>query len=284
MPAKQKETAADWELYVIEYARSRNQPMASLLLGAFDEPPVNVPFSFVLAKNGKHKVLVDTGFMDEGGGHEMAVKFDIPEWISPVRMLGELGVKAEEIDHIFVSHAHYDHIGSIDKFPNATIHIQKTELMTWIEALALPPRFGFLTSALDPDDIHTAISAAAEHRLNLLDGDADDVVPGIHVRSAAGGHTLGQQFVSVDTPKGRYVVTGDCIYSQRNLVGIKNDGVYAPLGFGIGSIWEQLKSFDRINEEVGHDLDKLLILHDFERWANFKTVKEVEGFKIARAV
>jgi hypothetical protein len=56
------------------------------------------------------------------------------------------------------------------------------------------------------------------------------------------------------------------------------------LGFGIGSIWEQLKSFDRINEEVGHDLDKLLILHDFDRWANFQTVKEVEGFKIARAV
>jgi glyoxylase-like metal-dependent hydrolase (beta-lactamase superfamily II) len=284
MPAKKKETAADWQLYVIEYARSRNQPMASLLLGAFDEPPVNVPFSFVLAQNARHKVLVDTGFMDEGGGHEMAVKFDIPEWISPVRMLEEIGVKAAEIDHIFVSHAHYDHIGSIDKFPNATIHIQKAELMTWIEALALPPRFGFLTSALDPDDIHTAISAAAEHRLNLLDGDADDVVPGIHVRSAAGGHTLGQQFVAVDTPKGRYVVTGDCIYSQRNLVGIKNDGVYAPLGFGIGSIWEQLKSFDRINEEVGHDLDKLLILHDFDRWANFPTVKEVEGFKIARAV
>jgi glyoxylase-like metal-dependent hydrolase (beta-lactamase superfamily II) len=284
MPAKKKETAADWQLYVIEYARSRNQPMASLLLGAFDEPPVNVPFSFVLAQNAQHKVLVDTGFMDEGGGHEMAVKFDIPEWISPVRMLEELGVKAEEIDHIFVSHAHYDHIGSIDKFPKATIHIQKAELMTWIEALALPPRFGFLTSALDPDDIHTAISAAAEHRLNLLEGDADDVVPGIHVRSAAGGHTMGQQFIAVDTPKGRYVVTGDCIYSQRNLVGIKNDGVYAPLGFGIGSIWEQLKSFDRINEEVGHDLDKLLILHDFERWANFPIVKEVEGFRICRAV
>jgi glyoxylase-like metal-dependent hydrolase (beta-lactamase superfamily II) len=284
MPAKQKETAADWQLYVIEYARSRNQPMASLLLGAFDEPPVNVPFSFVLAQNAKHKVLVDTGFMDEGGGHEMAVKFSIPEWISPVRMLEEVGVKAEEINHIFVSHAHYDHIGSIDKFPKAIIHIQKAELMTWIEALALPPRFGFLTSALDPDDIHTAISAAAEHRLNLLEGDVDDVVPGIHVRSAAGGHTMGQQFVAVDTPKGRYVVTGDCIYSQRNLVGIKNDGVYAPLGFGIGSIWEQLKSFDRINEEVAGDMDKLLILHDFERWANFPIVKEVEGFRICRAV
>ncbi|HVT53771.1 MAG TPA: hypothetical protein VHE77_19480, partial [Dongiaceae bacterium] len=78
--------------------------------------------------------------------------------------------------------------------------------------------------------------------------------------------------------------TGDCIYSQRNLVGIKNDGVYTPLGFGIGSIWEQLKSFDRINDEVGHDMSKLLILHDFSRWENFEVLKEVEGFRIVRAV
>jgi glyoxylase-like metal-dependent hydrolase (beta-lactamase superfamily II) len=284
MPAKAQEPTPDWKLYILEYARSRNQPMASLLLGAFDEPPVNVPFSFVLAQCDKHNVLIDTGFMDEGGGHEMAVRFDIPEWISPVRLLQEVGVSADSIDHIFVSHAHYDHIGSIDQFPKAMIHIQKAELMTWIEALALPPRFGFLTSALDPDDIHTAISAAAEHRLNLIEGDKDDVLPGIHVRSAAGGHTLGQQFVSIDTKKGRYVVTGDCIYSQRNLVGIKNDGVYTPLGFGIGSIWEQLKSFDRINDEVGHDMSKLLILHDFSRWENFEVVKEIDGFRIVRAV
>ena len=49
MPAKAQEPTLDWKLLILEYARSRNQPMASLLLGAFDEPPVNVPFSFVLA-------------------------------------------------------------------------------------------------------------------------------------------------------------------------------------------------------------------------------------------
>ena len=33
-----------------------------------------------------------------------------------------------------------------------------------------------------------------EHRLTLLDGDKDNVIPGIHAR-AGEGHTLGQQFV-----------------------------------------------------------------------------------------
>jgi glyoxylase-like metal-dependent hydrolase (beta-lactamase superfamily II) len=278
-----RDTASDWRLFVIEYARSHNQPVASLLMGAYDEGVMDLPFAFVLAQRGDFNVLIDTGFMNEGGGAEMAKKFSIPKWISPVRMLEELGVRAESVNHIVLSHAHYDHMGSIDQFPKAHIYMQKEELMTWIEALALPPRFDVLTCALDPDDIHTAISAAAEHRLTLLDGDADDVLPGIHVRTAAGGHTMGQQFVCVDTARGRMVVTGDCIYSRRNLTGLAGDGVYVPLGFGIGSSWAQLKSYERIRRESGDDLDKLVILHDFDRWKNFEKVKSVEGFMIFQA-
>jgi hypothetical protein len=121
--------------------------------------------------------------------------------------------------------------------------------LSWIEAMALPPRFGYLTSILDTADIRSALDAAEEHRLHLLEGDRDNVLPGIHVREGH-GHTLGQQYVVVETARGRYVVTGDCIYSSRNLMGINKDGVYAPLGTGIGSVWDQLKIFDRINQEV----------------------------------
>jgi hypothetical protein len=31
-------------------------------------------------------------------------------------------------------------------------------------------------------------------------------------------------------------------------------------------------------------MSKLLILHDFSRWENFEVVKEIEGFRIVRAV
>lgn len=141
-----RDTASDWRLFVIEYARSHNQPVASLLMGAYDEGVMDLPFAFVLAQRGDLNVLIDTGFMNKGGGAEMARRFSIPHWISPVRMLDELGVGAESVSHIVLSHAHYDHIGSIDQFPKAHIYMQKEELMTWIEALALPPRFEVLTS------------------------------------------------------------------------------------------------------------------------------------------
>lgn len=271
-----------WEVFVIEYARSKDQPVASLIQGAYGEGVMDVPFAFVLARGHGRNILVDCGFMREGNGVAVAEKFGIPSWISPVRMVAELGVAAADVSDIVLSHAHFDHIGSIEQFPNAKLHIQKRELLSWIELMALPRQFGFLTMVLDPDDIFSALEAAKEHRLALLDGDADDVLPGVHCRSGA-GHTIGQQFVVLETAKGRIVVSGDCVYGSRNLTGTDGDGVYIPLGSGIGSVWDQLKALDRINAEIGGDLDRLVILHDFDRWARFEVVKEVEGFRIFRA-
>jgi glyoxylase-like metal-dependent hydrolase (beta-lactamase superfamily II) len=270
-----------WELFVLEYARANRQPIASLIQGAFQDGTIDTPFSFVLARNGTRTVLVDTGFMKEGNGEVMAARFDVPHWISPLRLLAEMGVAPGDVTDIVLSHAHFDHMGSIEQFPKARLYLQKRELLSWVEAMALPRQFGFLTQVLDPDDIHAALAAAAEHRLVLLDGDKDDVLPGIHVRSGE-GHTIGQQFAIVETAAGTYVVSGDCVYGRRNLTGLANDGVYTPLGAGIGSVWDQLKTMDRIHQAVGGDISRVIILHDFERWPQFAVVKEIDGFRICR--
>ena len=270
-----------WEVFVIEYAQSKDQPVATLLQGAYGEGNIDLPFAFVLARCQGRSILVDCGFMKEGNGIAVAENFGIPRWISPVRMIAEIGVSADAVTDIVLSHAHFDHMGSIEQFPKATLHIQKSEFLSWIELMALPRQFGFLTQVLDPDDIYSALDAAREHRLALLDGDTDNILPGVHARFGP-GHTIGQQFVVLDTARGRIVVAGDCVYGARNLTGTNNDGVYIPLGSGIGSIWDQLKSLDRINKEIAGDLDRLVILHDFDRWQRFEMVKQVEGFGIFR--
>jgi glyoxylase-like metal-dependent hydrolase (beta-lactamase superfamily II) len=273
---------ATWELYVFEYARSRNQAIASLIHGAFADGVMDVPFSFVLARSGDRNVLVDCGFMNEGGGAEMALRFDVPWWVSPVRMLDEFGVPADKVSDIVLSHAHFDHMGSIAEFPRAALHIQKREYLSWMEAMALPRQYGFLTAVVHPDDLRTAFDASLEHRLKLVDGDLDNLLPGIHVRSGA-GHTVGQQFIIAETGRGRVVVSGDCIYGARNILGNNNDGVYIPLGAATGSTWDQIRTIDRINTEIGGDMSRLVILHDFDRWARLPVVKEVDGFRIMRA-
>jgi len=273
---------AIWDIFVMEYARSKDQPWVDLISGMYDDGRVDLPFSFVLARRGDRNVLVDTGFMQDEHSSGFARKFGIPTWISPVRLLGELGIAAEAITDIFVTHAHFDHMGSIAEFPNAHIHIQKSELLSWYEAIALPKRYSHLTAIIDPDNLRTALEASIEHRVTLIDGDKDNVLPGIHVRLGS-GHTVGQQFALLDTAVGRRVISGDCVYSRRQFTGHNHDGVYVPLNNATGSVWDQIKTIDKMNDELGGDLTKLIILHDVERWKGLPVVKEVEGFRIVKA-
>lgn len=273
-------SASQWDVFVIEYARSKDQALGGLVMG--EVGVADLPFSFVLARQGEKVVLVDTGFMREGSGEAMSVKFGVPIWISPLRMLSEMGVGPEDVTDIVLSHAHFDHMGSIGKFPKARIHVQKREILSWIEAMALPPQFGYLTLIINPDDLRDAFDASVEHRLNLVDGDLDDLLPGLHVRLGV-GHTMGQQFIILETARGRIVISGDCVYTKSNICGHNHSGVYAPLVNAIGSAWDQLRTIDRINKEIGGDLDRLVILHDLERWHRLPVEREIEGFRIARA-
>jgi glyoxylase-like metal-dependent hydrolase (beta-lactamase superfamily II) len=271
-----------WDVFVLEYARSHQQPWVDLIAGMSGAGAVDLPFSFVLALQGDRKVLIDTGFMQDEASSGFARKFGIPHWISPVRMVAEMGIAAAEITDIVITHAHFDHLGAVAEFPKAQIHIQKSELLTWYEAIALPRRFSHLTAIIDPENLRACLDASIQHRVTLLDGDRDNVLPGLHVRIAS-GHTIGQQFVILETGQGRRVISGDCLYNKCQLHGHGGDGVYVPLNNATGSVWEQLKSLDKLNDEIGGDLRNLVILHDPDRWAGLPVEKLVEGWKILRA-
>ncbi|MBN9070751.1 MAG: MBL fold metallo-hydrolase [Rhizobiales bacterium] len=273
------EQPAAWDAYVMEYARSKDQPWVDLISGMYKDGVMDLPFSFVLARRGDRIVLIDTGFIQHEGSFSQ--KFGIPTWVSPIRMLGEMGVTAEAVTDIFLTHAHFDHMGSVGEFPNARIYIQKSELLSWYEAIALPKRYAHLTAIIDPDNLRSALDASIQHRVTLIDGDKDNVLPGIHVRLGS-GHTIGQQFVILDTRAGRRVISGDCVYSRMQITGRDGDGVYIPLNNAVGSVWEQIKTIDKMNDELGGDLSKLVILHDIERWKGHPVVKELEGFRVVK--
>ncbi len=274
-----------WDVYVVEYARARAQPAASLVHGDGGRPPLDVPYAFVVARSAHGVVLIDTGFLaDSGGGQRMAATYGVQEWVHPLRLLATLGLSASDITHVVLTHAHFDHMGAIRLFPGAHITMQKRELLCCIEALALPPQFGFMCDGVDPDDLHGAISAASQHRLTLLDSDKIDLLPGLDACLAADSHTPGSQFVALATPGGRVVVAGDCVYSYRNLALGRDDGQHRPLGSALGSAWGQLHAMQRISEAAGGDKSRIILLHDTERWAQGSVVAEVDGMRVVRVV
>ena len=160
-----------WDVFVLEYARSRNQPWVDLVSGMYEEGGVDLPFSFILARSGDRNVLIDTGFMQGEGCSSFPQKFAIPTWISPVAMIEHAGLSADAITDIVLTHAHFDHMGSIGQFRNARLYIQRSELLSWYEAIALPKRYGYLTAIIDPLNLREALDASIEHRVTLIDGD-----------------------------------------------------------------------------------------------------------------
>jgi hypothetical protein len=127
-----------------------------------------------------------------------------------------------------------------------------SEPLSWYEAFALPPRFAHLTAIVDPDNIRSALVASIVHRVTLIDGDKNNVLPGIHVRLGS-GYTTGQQFAVIETKADRRVISCDCVFSRRQFTGHKNDGVHVPLNNAVGSVWEQLKTIDKMNDELAGD-------------------------------
>ena len=85
-------------------------------------PNKMLPISFViyLIQDGDRNMLVDVGCNDKAG-------FDMSIYCEPKEVLEQYGLKPEEITDIIITHHHHDHIEAAKDYPNATIHMQKTE-------------------------------------------------------------------------------------------------------------------------------------------------------------
>lgn len=131
----------------------------------------------------------------------------------PVAVLGRLDVDADTVEHVVLSHLHWDHAGGVHLFPSATFYVQAAEWRFWTEdPIAKRPPFANL---VDPASIEHLASLDGTDRLVIIDGDRE-IVPGIECLHAP-GHTPGQQAVAVDgTARGRAIVGSDCAHTFRN--------------------------------------------------------------------
>jgi glyoxylase-like metal-dependent hydrolase (beta-lactamase superfamily II) len=274
-----------YSIWLVEYAYCDTQPISSLIYGKHNAGITHIPFTFMVLKGNGHTIAIDTGYYDEGYGHELTVKFGVNGIRSIEKSLDDIGIRGEEFDTVIITHAHYDHMGGLKAFPNAHFFIQKKEVLDWIEVMALPRPFSGLTVAIDPNDMKNAMDLISQGRMTLIDGRVENLLPGISLVPAFNSHTYGLQLVTIqrnpDNPGDQWVFTSDVCYSPENFGENNRDGPYQPVGFGVGSITEMVRALVTIDELAEHHPDRLIIPHDTSMWKTFKSKQKSDKMHIA---
>lgn len=253
----------DYSIWVLEYAYASEYPVSGVIYGAHNQGTIKLPYGYALIKGNGHTILVDVGYNYRDYGKTLADRFGVTNWHSPATVLSEVGVRPEDVDTIFVTHAHFDHFGNVEDFPNATVYIQHREMAQWLWAMSLPKQYSWLGGALDPADVIRGAELARDGRLVMLDGDREDVLPGIDVFAAFETHTFGSQFVRVRcSSSGSWVLAGDLVYVSENVRGSTGDGTYIPIGLATGSQTNLLLTTDRMMDLVDREPSRIIAVHE----------------------
>ncbi|WP_336204116.1 N-acyl homoserine lactonase family protein [Nonomuraea sp. LPB2021202275-12-8] len=203
-----------------------------------------------LAVGDEHTVVIDTGISRARAERAEGLRY----LASPVEALARLGVTADSVGHVVLTHLHYDHTGTAREFTAARYVLQQAELDYWTGPWAR--RIAGERWLLNEEDLAHLQAARADGRMLVADGDAC-VVPGVSVH-LVGGHTAGMQVVCVRTARGHVVLASDASHFYDNIEGDRPFPI-------LHSMTGMYGAFDRIKEladgphlvVAGHDPEVL---------------------------
>ncbi|MER5437694.1 N-acyl homoserine lactonase family protein [Streptomyces sp. NPDC002790] len=195
----------EYEAYALRYGSADTSKAAKYLhYGTYGEPdePLVADFYFWLLRNGERTVLVDCGYDDvraRARGYRQSHH--------PLQLLARFGVRPGDVDHVIASHLHFDHIGNLGLFPNATFSVSRDELAFWTGPFADRP---FFAPHTEQAEVQTLIGLQREGRVRLVDG-VEELFPGITVTPIR-GHTPGQLITEVAAAGARVVLASDALH------------------------------------------------------------------------
>ncbi|WP_329169019.1 N-acyl homoserine lactonase family protein [Streptomyces sp. NBC_01387] len=204
-------TQPTYEVLALRFGTHADRPARDNFLtdeGQFT-PGSDMPMDFYLwvIRNDRHLLLVDTGFPEE-----MALRRGRTLFRCPVEALADIGVTADEVSDVVITHMHYDHAGNLNRFPAARIHLQEEELR-FCAGPAM--RHHIVRKPFELTNVQTAVQGLFEQRLVLYRGEAE-ILPGVTVHPVP-GHTPGTQVVRVRTARGWVVLASDATHLWANI-------------------------------------------------------------------
>jgi len=197
-----------WEVYAIRYATVPQMRVAALIAGADTSRRLDVAMTVWLLKSTSGRtVLLDAGFKRA----DLIARWKPTNYLRPDSAVARAGVAASDISDVIVSHIHWDHFDGADLFPRAKIWIQREEVEHHIDSTGK-----VLDRAIDAPDAAMLAALRAAGRLELVLGDAREIIPGI-VAYTGGKHTFQSQYIGVKTAQGVVVLASDNMYLYENL-------------------------------------------------------------------
>jgi glyoxylase-like metal-dependent hydrolase (beta-lactamase superfamily II) len=171
---------------------------------AFLKDPIEGSVNGFLVNTGAKLVLIDTGsgtFFGPIVGHL-------------IKNLEASGYRPEEVDEIYITHMHPDHLGGLIAdgkmtFPNATVRAAQEDADYWLskEKMNAAPKEAKETFE---NAMKALMPYKAAGRFKPFSGDVE-LVPGVHA-VAAHGHTPGHTVYVIESKGDRLVLWGDLMH------------------------------------------------------------------------
>lgn len=211
----ERDRADTYEVFAVRYGtRTTSKAEAYLNWSVYGEPDetFDMDYFFWVIQNPWRTVVLDCGFDPEVGRQRGRTVL-----VDPVEALAALGINAANVERLVVSHAHYDHIGTLDRFPSAEVVMTRRELEFWRGPHATRAQFAHPT---EPAELAVLAEAHVQGRVTTFDGSLQ-LAPGIDLVEV-GGHTPGQliALVQVDRPNdgmGTAVLAADALHFYDEL-------------------------------------------------------------------
>ena len=200
-------TAPEYEVYAIKYGDRVGQRGHIFIGGDPHDAPLAMDYFIWVMRSAERTVVLDIGFNQEEGERRGRNFLRCP-----TEGLQLLGIDAATVADVVISHMHYDHVGNLDKFPNATFHIQDAEMAF---VTGRPMTHKVLRHSFVLSEVQQMLAAVYGDRVQFHDGD-EDLFPGISLHHIP-GHTRGLQSVRVNTARGQVMLASDAAHYYEGL-------------------------------------------------------------------
>lgn len=205
------EAASQLEVYALKYAERMGTRSGMFAGGDPHDAPMAMDYFIWAIRGESGTVVVDTGFGRQEGERRGRTFLR-----TPAEALALIGVDAQEVTDVVITHLHYDHAGNLDAFPQARFHLQDAEMHF---ATGRSMTHAAVRHSFRLEDVLGMVSRVYAERVVFHHGDVGGEEAGL----PAGidlyllpGHTPGQMSLGVDTARGRVIVASDAAHFYEN--------------------------------------------------------------------